>query len=212
MRKAAQRGKHRTVAYLRVSTDTQDTKKNEGEIARFANERDFGKVEFITEKISGMRNWKERKLKTILDELGEGDRLIVPEMTRLGRASMMEIMEILSYAKERKISVYDVKNNWELNDSLQSEVMAFAFSIASRIEHDLILQRTEEGRRAAMKQGVKFGRKPGPGKSKLDPYREEIENAVKLGVPQTRIARKYKVTPATVYNWLKKHNLHGIKA
>ena len=53
----------RTVAYLRVSTPGQDTDKNKADIALFANERNFGKVEFITEKVSGKTNWKERKKK-----------------------------------------------------------------------------------------------------------------------------------------------------
>jgi DNA invertase Pin-like site-specific DNA recombinase len=39
--------------------------------------------------------------------LGEGDRLIVPELSRLGR-SMLEIMEILAVAKEREIHIYDL--------------------------------------------------------------------------------------------------------
>jgi DNA invertase Pin-like site-specific DNA recombinase len=71
----------------------------------------------------------------------------------------------------------------------------------------LLIQRTAEGRRAAMKRGVKFGRPKGPGKSKLDPYKEEIIALLKTGSRQTYIARKYKVTPATVNNWLKKNKI-----
>ncbi len=164
--------KPKTVAYLRVSTVDQDTEKNKDDILRIANEKDFGRVEFVEEKASGNRTWKERKIKGIIDCLGDGDRLIVPEMSRLGR-SMLEIMEILAIAKEKGISVYAVKGNWELNGSIQSKVMAMAFSIAAEIERDLISSRTKEALKARKAAGVKLGRPKGPGKPKLDQYRLE---------------------------------------
>jgi len=91
--------KPKTVAYLRVSTIDQDTEKNKHEILKLANDKDFGKVVFVEEKVNGKKSWKERKIKHVIDELKEGDRLIVPELSRLGR-SMLEIMEMLSIAKD----------------------------------------------------------------------------------------------------------------
>ena len=64
--------KKKTVAYLRVSTLDQDTTKNKAEILNLANDKDFGKVEWFEEKISGKRSWKERQIKNIIDDLGEG--------------------------------------------------------------------------------------------------------------------------------------------
>ncbi len=198
--------KHKTVAYLRVSTADQDTEKNKGDILRMANEKDFGKVHFVEEKVSGNKSWKERKIKGIVDGLGDGDRLIVPEMSRLGR-SMLEIMEILAIAKEKGISVYAVKGNWELNGSIQSKVMAMAFSIAAEIERDLISSRTKEALKARKAAGVKLGRPKGPGKSKLDQYRPEIEALLKSGSPKTFIAERYDTTLPNLYNWLRKNNI-----
>ena len=197
---------NRTVSYLRVSTSQQDTEKNKTAVRAFANSHDFGKVEFVEEAVSGRVSWKDRKIKALIDSLNEGDRLIVPELSRLGR-SILEIMEMLSVAKEKGISVYDVKNGWELNSSLQSEVMAFCFSIAARIERDLLIQRTTEGRQAAMRRGVIFGRPKGPGKSKLDGHKEEIIAFLKTGSRQTYIAKKYGCTPATLNNWMKRNEI-----
>lgn len=120
-------------------------------------------------------------------------------------------MEMLAVLKEKDVAVYDIKNRWELNGSLQSEVMAFCFSIAARIERDLLLQRCHEGREAAKARGVKFGRPSGPGKSKLDKYQPEIEALLKTGSKQNYIARRYKTTPANLCIWLKKKGLNGIK-
>ena len=202
--------KPKTVGYLRVSTADQDTEKNKADILKYANERDLGKVNFVEEKVSGAKSWKERKIKAVIDELGEGDRLIVPEMSRLGR-SMLEVMELLSRAKDKGIAIYDVKNKWSLNGSIESKVMAMVFSIASEIERDLIRKRTTEGLRAARAKGKLIGRPKGPGKSKLDKYREEIIALLKNGSTQVHIARKYRTTQPNLYNWLKKNGLQDVK-
>ena len=208
--KATRTLKKKTYAYLRVSMDQQDTEKNKSDILKFANDREFGKVYFVEEKASGKKSWKERKIKTIIDDLGDGDRLIVPELSRLGR-SMLEIMEIMAVAKEKGISIYDIKNGWDLNGTIQSKVMAMVFSIAAEIERDLISKRTTEGLRAARAKGKLLGRPKGAGKSKLDVHREEIIALIKTGSTQVYIAKKYKTTQPNLHNWLKKHDLTNIK-
>jgi DNA invertase Pin-like site-specific DNA recombinase len=200
--------KSKTIAYLRVSTVEQDLKKNRHEILELANARGFGPVEFVEEKVSGIKNWKKRKIKQIIDELGDGDRLIVPELSRLGR-SMLEIMEMLSIAKDKGINIYAVKGGWELNSSIQSKVVAMAFSIAAEIELDLISKRTKEALKARKAQGIKLGRPRGPGKSKLDKYREEIIALLKNGSTKTFVAKKYETTLPNLYNWLKKNEIEA---
>jgi DNA invertase Pin-like site-specific DNA recombinase len=202
--------KNKTYAYLRVSTEDQDTEKNKADVLKFANDRDFGKVQFVEEKVSGTKSWKERKIKKIIDDLGEGDRLIVPELSILGR-SMLEIMEILAIAKDKEIAIYDVKNGWDLNGTIQSKVMALVFSIAAEIERNLISKRTKEGLRVARAKGRLLGRPKGPGKSKLDEHREEIIALMKTGSTQVYIAKKYKTTQPNLYNWIKKNDLQSIK-
>ena len=196
----------KTVAYLRVSTNDQDLEKNKTDILAFANDREFGHVKWVEEKVSGKVNWKKRRIKGIIDDLGKGDRLIVPELSRLGR-SMLEIMEILSVAKEKGICIYALKGGWELNGTIQSKVMAMAFSIAAEIERDLISQRTREALKARKAQGVTLGRPKGPGKSKLDAHKDEIVALLKTGVPKTKVASKYGVHTTTLYNWLEKNGL-----
>jgi DNA invertase Pin-like site-specific DNA recombinase len=113
--------------------------------------------------VSGTKNWKNRKIKQVIDDLNTGDRLIVPEFSRLGR-SMLEIMEMLSILRDKEVKVYAVKGEWELNGSLQSKIMAMVFSIASEIERDLISKRTKEALRARKANGVKLGRPKSAGK------------------------------------------------
>ena len=135
-----------------------------------------------------------------------GAELVVSELSRLGR-SMLECMEILSVAAQKRINVYSVKGAWRLDQSIQSKIIAMAFSMAAEIERDLISQRTKEALRFKKAQGMKLGRPTGPGKSKLDPYRPEIESLLANGSTQKFIARRYLTTEANLHNWLKKHGL-----
>ena len=196
----------KTVAYLRVSTADQNTEKNKKEILLFTNDREFGNVDFFEETVSGKKSWKEREIKKIIDELDEGDRLIVPELSRLGR-SMLEIMEILAIAREKGIHIYDIKGNWELNGSIQSKVMAMVFSIAAEIERDLISSRTKEALRARKAAGITLGRPKGPGKSKLDKHKEEIISLLKTGSSKTYLAKKYGSSLPNFYNWMRKNEI-----
>jgi len=58
---------------------------------------------------------------------------------------------------------------------------------------------------------MKLGRPRGPGKSKLDEYRPEIESLLANGATQRFVARRYKTTEANLHNWLKKHGLKQAK-
>jgi hypothetical protein len=52
-----------------------------------------------------------------------------------------------------------------------------------------------------------LGRPKGPGKSKLDAFRPEIESLLANGSTQKFIAQRYRTTEANLHNWLKKHGL-----
>lgn len=197
---------NKTVAYLRVSTLDQNTEKNKTEILHFANQHDLGKVHFVEEICSGKTAWRERLIAQILEELQPHDNIIVAELSRLGR-SMLECMEILAFATRKKICIYSVKGNWQLNDTLQSKIIALAFSMAAEIERDLISQRTKEALQFKKAQGMKLGRPKGVGKSKLDAFRPEIESLLANGSTQKFVAKRYKTTEANLHNWLKKNNL-----
>lgn len=195
---------NRTVAYLRVSTDKQEFEKNKAEIRRLADQRGFGMPEWVEDVVSSRVHWKERKIGKVVDELGEGDRILVSEMSRLGR-SVMEIMTILNTCLEKKIAVHAVKGEWSLNGTLESKVMAVAFSLAAEIERDLISKRTKEALAAKKERGDPLGRPRG--KSKLDPYRDEIIDLIRSGTSHTYIAAKCHCTRSTLSKWLRDKSL-----
>ena len=69
--------------------------------------------------------------------------LIVSELSRMDRY-LMEVMSILHDSMERGIKVYAIKEGYELGNSINSKVLAFAFGLSAEIERTLISQRTKE--------------------------------------------------------------------
>ena len=198
------------IGYLRVSTIDQDVSKNEAAILKFANDKDFGRVDFINEKVSGMKSWKNRKLYDVVQSLNEGDVLLVPELSRLGR-SLKDILDVLNELSDRQVKVYSVKENFQLNgDDIQSKVMRTMFALFAEIEHDLIVSRTKEGLVAARAKGKMLGRPKGPGKSKLDPFGAEIIALLKNGSTKSFIAKRYKSSIPTLTNWLIKKGFNEV--
>ena len=196
----------RTIGYLRVSTSDQDLDKNRADILALANEKKLGNVDWVEEKVSGVKDWRKRRLGEVFGTLKKGDAVIVSELSRLGR-STLQILEIMKEAKEKGVAVHAVKGAWSLNGSMESKIVLTMLAMISEIERDLISERTKEGLRARKEAGVKLGRPKGPGKSKLDAHRDEIIALLNNGSTKTFVAKKYETSLPNLYNWLKINNL-----
>jgi DNA invertase Pin-like site-specific DNA recombinase len=196
----------KTIGYLRVSTADQDVEKNKADILKLANDKKLGNVEFVDEKVSGIKDWRKRKLGQIFSTLQSGDTIIVSELSRLGR-STLQILEIMKVAREKDIAVHAVKGGWSLNGSMESKIVLTMLAMMAEIERDLISERTKEGLRAVRARGVKLGRPKGPGRSKLDASRDEIVALLNNGATKAFIARKYETSQPNLYNWLNKNNI-----
>lgn len=196
----------RTIGYLRVSTLDQDVEKNKADILKLANEKKLGNVEWVDEKVSGTKDWKKRLFGEVFNTLKKGDTIIVSELSRLGR-STLQILEIMQLAKEREIAVHAVKGNWTLNGGMESKIVLTMLAMISEIERDLISERTKEGLRARKAAGVVLGRPKGPGKSKLDQYKEEIIALLNNGSTKIFIAKRYGTSIPNLFNWLAKNKI-----
>ena len=192
-----------TFAYLRVSTIDQNTEKNKMDVLKFVNDKKLGNVEFVEEQISGKSNFKNRQLGALLERMGKGDILIVPELSRIAR-SIIQIFEVIDITKQKGIELYSIKENFTNTDkSITSTVTTTVFALVAQIERDLISLRTIEALQAKKANGERLGRPKGRGKSKLDENREEILKLVELKVPKTIIARQYNTSTANLHRFLK---------
>ena len=73
----------KTVAYLRVSTGSQDLATQKLAILDFTQKRRFTVDEFIESKISSRKSPTERRIEEMLGTLQSGDRLLVSVLPAL---------------------------------------------------------------------------------------------------------------------------------
>jgi len=214
-----QGGRMKTVAYLRVSKDTQDVKNQKFAILQkatddfvlpqFAQQEQISVDQFVEITVSSRKSTKERRIDQLLEQLSSGDTLIVSELSRMGR-SVGEIITIVDTLAWRKIRLLAVKEGIRLDgeESLQTKVMVTMFSLFAEIERELISMRTKEALAAARAKGTKLGRPKGSkGKSKLDGKEEEIKKLLKLKVSKASIAKITGVDRGTLYHFIKSRGL-----
>jgi DNA invertase Pin-like site-specific DNA recombinase len=140
--------------------------------------------------ISGTVNYEKRKLGKLMKLTGKGDIVFVSEISRLAR-NLFLLFEILKYFSEKQIEMYTVKDNYKLDGTITSTVMAFAFGMAAQIERDMISKRTKEGLESRRRAGVVLGRPVGANSKakKLDSKEEKIIEYLKKGLSYSAIAR-----------------------
>jgi len=190
--------------YIRVSTELQSYDGQKYEIERWTDARGITVDHWVLEKVSGTKTVDKRTLGRLLRKMKKGDTLICSELSRLGR-NMMMVMGLLNTCSQKGIRIYSIKDNFELSDSLNTKIIAFAFSLAAEIERSLISQRTREALAAKKMQGVRLGRPPGPSKT-MQLFQEqlpEIRRKMSEGVPVSAIAREYKIHRNTLSRYLK---------
>lgn len=198
-----------TWGYIRVSTDKQTNENQKLAILHYANEKSLRIDHWIETKTSSRKSTKARRIDELLDQVQEGDYLIVAELSRLGR-SVGQIAMLVDELLRKKVMVICLKENIQLNGKadMQTKVMITMFSLFAEIERDLISERTKEGLKRARAEGKLLGRPKGRiGKSKLDGKEKEIKEFLSKGVNRANIARFYGVSFPTLENFLKTRNL-----
>ena len=143
--------------YWRCSTDNQD---QERQIRAL---KDAGCEVIVGDKITGTSNYGDREeLSKLLDELQEDSLLILSELSRLGRTSLLMQIELDKLLK-KGVNVKTLDKRLDTT-TMSKEIVGLIVSIlgyAAEQELQQIKSRTAEGRAVALSRGVKFGRKKG---------------------------------------------------
>ena len=196
-------------AYVRVSTDKQDCDNQRLGIMALAERHRF-KIDawIIDDGVSGGVAPEKRKLGKLLKKLRPGDVLVAGEISRLGRSLFM-VMRMLEYCMNVGVKVYTAKDGYELENNVQSKVMAFAFGLAAEIERQMISARTKEALALRRAQGIVLGRPVGSKtvNHKLDPFQNKIILWRSKGWAKAKIARKCRVVDKTLRKYMAAHNI-----
>ena len=191
------------IAYIRVSTELQSYEGQQYEIEQWCHRRNWEVHRWVQEKVSGAKEINRRTLGRLLKRMNRGDVLVCTELSRLGR-NMMMVMGILNTCSQKGIKIYSIKDNFELSDSLNAKIIAFAFSLAAEIERNLISQRTREALAAKKQAGIKLGRPFGKSRERkrFDDREDYIRSRRNQGVSIGRLAQELKMHRNTLSRYL----------
>ncbi len=198
-----------TIAYLRVSTNDQDLNNQKFEILKYCQSNDIQISKFIEIEISSRKSIQKRKITELIDGLSSGDRVVVSELSRLGR-STVEVLSIINSLISKSVEVHAIKQNIRITDNqdIQSKIIVTLFSLFAELERDLISQRTKSALHAKRAAGIKLGRPKGSlGKSILDGKEDLISDFLRKKVSITSIAKILEVSRGTVQNFVYSRNL-----
>ena len=194
----------KTVAYLRVSTRSQDLANQKLAILEFSQKRRFPIDQFIESRISSRKSPLERRIDEMLGTLQPGDRLLVSELSRLGR-SLGQVIQIVETLVRRKIRFIAIKEAIEFDgkQDLRTKVMIALFGLFAEVERDLISERTKEGLAAAKAKGKLLGRPKGAlGTSRLDGKEQDIRELLGKDVSKASIAKILGVSRSALYHFI----------
>ena len=166
---------------------------------------------FIEMQVSSRRVRHRESIENLLLDLEEGDRLLVSELSRLGR-SLGQVIQTVDTLVHRKIQFTAIKEGIEFEGTqdLQTKVMVALFGLFAEVERDLISERTKEGLAAARSQGKMLGRPKGlPGKSKLDGKENDLRELMGKWVSLSSIAKMIGVSRNALYHFIKTRQLRA---
>ena len=192
----------RVVGYASVSTRDQDLTSQVERIQKYIS--DYGLVPAVEgaifqEKMSGAYNMRPERAKILkLAEQGRIGIIICTKLDRWGR-SLKDLIETLNFLESHHVNMIFLDQNIDLSTPMGRMLFQILGAVAE-FERNLIVERTQEGRKRAMLYGTKSG-KPMHG-----PLKDIPENAIiqryREGMSIKALAREYRVSARTIHHRL----------
>lgn len=176
--------------YARVSTKDQN----------LALQLDALKAEtcddYVSEKVSS-RHKDRPEWDNLMQKLRAGDTLIVYKLDRIAR-STTELLCIVEDFQKRDIALKSLQEPWADTTSSVGKLIITVMAGIAEFERDLIHQRSRDGREAAIKRGVKFGRPVKLSLSQITIIKEAHDN----GASVKELSKAFSVSTDTIYRSL----------
>jgi DNA invertase Pin-like site-specific DNA recombinase len=199
----------KTIAYLRVSTGSQDLANQKLAVLDYARQNRFAIDQFVEAQASSRKGPDRTRIEELLGSLTAGDRLVVSELSRLGR-SLGQVIQLVDELVKRKVRFTAIKEGirFEGRQDLQTKVMIALFGLFAEVERDLISERTKEGLVTARARGRLLGRPKGSlGSSKLDGKEAEIRKLLEKEVSKRSLAKIMDVSPTNLRHFIQTRKL-----
>jgi DNA invertase Pin-like site-specific DNA recombinase len=192
--------------YLRVSTEKQSVDNMREEIIKLSKEKGYDHVVFISETISGRKDWKKRMLGKEFEKMHKDDCIIMSEYSRIGR-DFLNSLSFISACREKGIKLFSVIGDIPAENDANSNLMMSLTAWKSQQERELIAYRTKIGIASAKARGSILGRKKEMILDKDPANVERIREDIKRGIKYRMIAKTYNCTTVTLRKFINKHNL-----
>ncbi len=151
------------VAYLRVSTATQNPENQMAQIKRYCEALNIQIVKTYIDYDSGGRN-DRREFQGMLDDSDRGmfDLLIIWSLDRLTREGISNAFAYLDRLKRNGVAVKSIQEPWlDTRDEGVGQLLLAVFSWIARQERLRIAERVRAGLERAKREGKKLGRPVG---------------------------------------------------
>ena len=176
--------------YKRVSTMVQNTER----------QLDGVVVDKIFEdKLSG-KDTERPQLLAMLDQLRDGDTVMVHSLDRLGR-NIDDLRNLVQSMVAQGVTVIFKKENLTFSPDTAnpfSELMLNMLAAVAQFERQIINERQREGVQIAKRNGVYKGRKQEMTAERI----AEIKTRIDAGEAKARIAKDMKISRDTLYRYL----------
>lgn len=196
----------KTFAYIRVSTDDQTVENQRNMI----NERGYHIDEWLCDEgVSGTKDWHKRDIHEAVTNAQPGDRIIVAELSRIGR-SLKQVLEIVEICRDKNVELVMIRENLVLSDdNPTTKLLISVLGSLAEMERNLIAERTKDALALRRKQGVVLGRPKGKKNSakhsKLYGKEAAIKSLRRRGYSKTKSAKILGVDRNTLSKYVLDH-------
>jgi DNA invertase Pin-like site-specific DNA recombinase len=182
-----------TFGYGRVSTKEQTTENQRREIEAAGYQVEYW---FADEGVSGKVSAMQRpKFAKMLDQVRDGETLVVTKLDRLGRDAQ-DVGTTIKMLAARGIQVIVLQLGKLDLTSAAGKLMLTMLAAVAEMERDLLVERTQSGLARAKAEGKVLGRTP-----KTTPeQRAAIKVAHGAGETVSALARRYGISRASILN------------
>ena len=187
--------------YARVSTLLQNSSRQVKAFEKYKNVDKYDKAtELYIDRCSG-KNMDRPELQKMLNNLQEGDTVVVKSLDRLSR-STKDMLEIVEMIKEKRA----ILKILDLDIDTSTPIGRFFLTVTSgiaQLERELIRERQEEGIELAVQQGgIYKGREKGTLNAINQDKKKRFIKLYNQGISKAELAKIFEVSRPTIYNWI----------
>jgi DNA invertase Pin-like site-specific DNA recombinase len=160
--------------------------------------KEYTLAKIYADKASGKDTDRE-EYQSMMDTLKKNPQsisaVIVTKIDRVGR-NIRDLLEFVDKLNAKEIGFIAIQNSIDTTIK-EGRLFFYIMGALSEYERELILERTETGRKKYLAEGGKLG------KPKLKISIDEIRRQLDMGVPKAEIARRLRVSIPTIYSRLR---------